>query len=206
METEKPINVEQRLEEIRTASIQANWREENGKIHVHLSLPHGCSIEGYLDPQIDGSLEMFIAHFGVMKELQGSGIGVRLLRAIISQALRYGAQRTYGEITGSGALKAHKKVCGEENLSFLNTVTRRIENTSYTKTLSQLERAEERQAQSLGLISKSKFGVLANISHLQTEQFEDIDERNSFMIPNREVVEAQCAREKQTYEQLLRGK
>ena len=75
-------------------------------------LPKNCNIYGSI--HADGHVH--ISNFEVPSELQGNGIGERLLRIFSEKAKENGATVLTGWIKSISALKTRKKVFGKDNL------------------------------------------------------------------------------------------
>ncbi len=120
------------INEVQQAGIIARRRRgESPK--VELSLPHECRV-GYF-PQDDGSVRLGLAF--VPDDLQGNGIGTRLVQSATADAKRQGATVLRGAITSSAGLHLVEKTFGD---------TARVEDPSGTSTPLSMLRREVRDS------------------------------------------------------------
>ncbi len=139
------------LQEIANAEPDIEWATyiPEKSYGVVISLPHECTISGTLNIQDDGSRTMKIDIFQVNEKLRskgagtGSGIGTRLLEALVRESKKYEVSTLFGHITSKSALATRAKVCGKKNLEFYNHHTGEKLNKAYDEIMSEKSNTEE---------------------------------------------------------------
>ena len=132
-DSEQP-DVEAWAAEVAATAPNVDWKTyiQDKQYGVVISLPHECSITGTLTIDEGEKSTLKIDMIKVHELLRGQrrGIGERLLRALVSETKKYGAQRIVGHVTSKSALAVRAKVFGKENLQFHNHITGdRVERT-----------------------------------------------------------------------------
>lgn len=130
------IDVVAAIQEIQTAEPDVKWTTHipDTQYGVVINLPYDCFISATLQYDAQGKGYLYIDMFGVNPKLkstgkgEGAGIGTRLLKLLIAEGKKYGAESLGGHIISKAALAVRAKVCGEKNLSYYSHETGAQEN------------------------------------------------------------------------------
>ena len=167
-ESSEQDNIEAWLEEIRNSEPKVGWVTyiPDKSYGVIISLPHECAISATLSISGDKSRTMKIDVFQVNEELRskgagtGSGIGTRLLIALVKEAKEYEATTLFGHVTSKSALGTRAKVCGKENLEFYNHQTGVKLDTTYEEAMQEHNEINEQNLD---------YDVAADVSKIKLE-------------------------------------
>ena len=113
-------------------------------------------ISGRLSYYEPGSALIYIDMFHVDEKMRQMGVGTKLIKSFIAEAMQYGAKILKGHVTSESALRTRARVFGSENLQFF------IHGTDTRKDISYEE----------ALVGNFNFDVVVDLTKINTQDWE----------------------------------